>query len=162
MLGDSSERLTTGSVRRPLGHSALELLRALIMSTTDDGPLRRTVSHESLLDRILTYTDLHCTDPALTPQRVAAAHHISLRTLYRVCGRAEISLEQEIITGRLQAIRRALENPANRHRTITALAFAHGFTNMTFFTRRFRQAYGRTPSEYRRASAATTSAATPP
>ncbi|WP_461122268.1 helix-turn-helix transcriptional regulator [Saccharothrix stipae] len=70
----------------------------------------------------------------------------------RRCG---FSLEQWIIAERLQGARQDLIRPDNHSRTVAMIARQWGFTDPTHFTRRFRAAYGMTPSEWRRIGGAT-------
>ncbi|WP_307679960.1 helix-turn-helix domain-containing protein [Streptomyces sp. V4I2] len=53
---------------------------------------------------------------------------------------------------RLESARSDLAALGHSHRTIDAVARSWGFTNPTFFSRRFREAYGTTPSQWRRLS----------
>jgi len=93
---------------------------------------------------------LYPADPDLQPSTIAAAHHISLRYLYKLCAQADFSLEQWIIGERLQGARDELTRPESRQRTIAMVARRWGFSAPTHFSRRFRTAYGLTPSEWRR------------
>jgi len=88
------------------------------------------------------------TEADLGPQRIAAAHNISRRQLYTLFRQADISLEQWIITQRLEGARVDLSSPASQHRTIAAIARSWGFAGPSHFTTRFRAAYGLSPIEY--------------
>ncbi|MGW6212370.1 helix-turn-helix domain-containing protein [Streptomyces sp. NPDC055109] len=140
-----------------LGSSALaaatvELLRALIVSATADDRLARSVRADTQLTQIMAYARQHLTDPDLTPARLAAVHNLSLRSLYLLLHNAGISLEQWIITQRLEGARRDLAAAGKRHRTIAAIARTWGFTDPSYFTRRFRHAYGVLPKDFRQAA----------
>ncbi|WP_443217637.1 helix-turn-helix domain-containing protein [Saccharothrix sp. CCNWYY140] len=60
-------------------------------------------------------------------------------------------MEQWIISERLRGAREDLIRRTDRSRTIATIARRWGFGDPTHFTRRFRAAYGITPSEWRRA-----------
>ncbi|WP_442819328.1 AraC family transcriptional regulator [Streptomyces sp. NBC_01236] len=62
-----------------------------------------------------------------------------------------MSLEQTIIEQWLEGARSTLASPVGRTRTIGSVARAWGFTDASHFTRRFKEAYGVTPKEWRRA-----------
>jgi AraC-like DNA-binding protein len=47
-----------------------------------------------------------------------------------------------------------MTDPSQLGRTVTEIAFLHGFNNASHFGRVFRVRFGATPSEYRRRSAA--------
>jgi transcriptional regulator GlxA family with amidase domain len=55
---------------------------------------------------------------------------------------------------RLARCRAALDEPGQTHRSISDIAFAWGFSDMTHFGRRFTAAYGVLPREIRRGSIA--------
>ncbi|RJL30010.1 helix-turn-helix domain-containing protein [Bailinhaonella thermotolerans] len=132
--------------------ATVELVRALLASAQggERPGLTRSVMEETLLTRILAHARERLADPGLTPERIAAEHAISVRHLYAVLGRAGISLEQWIISERLERAREALASRARDHLTIAAIARRWGFATASHFTRRFREAYGMTPGEWRR------------
>ncbi|MFF0817337.1 helix-turn-helix domain-containing protein [Rhodococcus sp. NPDC003318] len=103
-----------------------------------------------LIARIRCYIDDHLTDPDLGPHRVAAAHNISVRSLYSLWSGTGTTLGNHIVTRRLKEARKTLVDNGSRHLTIAAIAQRHGFTDVTHFTRRFRDAYGVTPGRLRR------------
>ncbi|MFC9975721.1 helix-turn-helix domain-containing protein [Spirillospora sp. NPDC127200] len=148
-LHQDADRLSADAGAPAIGDSFLALTRALVASVSDDGT-RREIAQETLLHRILAYIRANLTDPQLTPQRIARAHNISSRTLYRLCEDNGISLEQWIIRRRLEHTRHDLAAPEHAHRTIEAVSRSWGFTSPTYFARRFRQTYGATPRQWRR------------
>jgi AraC-like DNA-binding protein len=105
---------------------------------------------------LLAYARAHLTDADLGPQRMAAAHNVSLRRLYSEFAGAGMHLEQWLITERLELARAQLVSPAGRHRSIAGVARGCGFADPSHFARRFRQAYGLTPREWQRESASGT------
>lgn len=135
-----------------LAAATVELLRALIVSAAADDRLARPVRADTQLTRIMAYVRQHLTDPGLTPARLAAVHHLSERSLYLLLRAAGISLEQWIVTQRLEGARRDLAAEGKRHRTIAAIARTWGFTDPSYFTRRFQRAYGVLPKDFRRAA----------
>ncbi|MQA36074.1 helix-turn-helix domain-containing protein, partial [Modestobacter roseus] len=144
-----AERLASVPAADALGTATVELVRALLISATGDRRYREAWE-DTLLTRVRAYVARHLTDPALTPSSIAAAHAVSERRLYQAFADAGVSLEQEVIGRRLEAARAALVSPAGRRRSIAATAHGVGFTDASHFTRRFRQAYGVTPSEWQR------------
>lgn len=135
-----------------LANSTTELVRALLTSAAHDERDRqvRAAMDTSLVARIMAYARRHLTDPDLGPERIAVEHAISKRQLYVVLGRAGISLEQWLIGERLEAACRLLASPRHAALPVSAVATRCGFTSPSHFTRRFRAAYGLTPSEWRR------------
>ena len=60
-----------------------------------------------------------------------------------------------ILRRRLEECARALSSPTQRKRTITSIAFDHGFSSATHFGRVFRSRYEVTPRDYRQMNSAT-------
>jgi AraC-like DNA-binding protein len=97
---------------------------------------------------MLAYARRHLSDPGLDAEQIAAAHHISVRYLYKVLADGDVSLRDWIRTHRLEACRRELS--ASDVSTIAAVARRNGFVDMSAFSRAFRTEYGISPSEWRR------------
>ncbi|MBB3674381.1 helix-turn-helix domain-containing protein [Modestobacter versicolor] len=134
-----------------LGTATVELVRALLVSAAGETRLSAAVREQTLVSRVRAYVAQHLTDPDLTPATIAAAHAVSVRLLYQACSEAGLSLEQHVITARLERARAALVSPAGRRRSIAATAAACGFADPSHFARRFKAAYGLTPREWQRA-----------
>ncbi len=90
------------------------------------------------------------TDPALNPTAAAAAAGISVRYANDLLSQQGTSLERFILSRRLERCRRALEDPRQSHRTISEIAYAWGFADLSHFNRRFKAAFGCSPRDYRR------------
>lgn len=103
--------------------------------------------------RIINYIESNLQDPDLTPTRIAEACKITPRYLHHLFSDQDETVARYILRRRLDACARALESTAQRGRTVTAIAFDHGFNSPTHFGRVFRAKFGVTPREYRRASA---------
>jgi AraC-like DNA-binding protein len=102
--------------------------------------------------QVKRYIEEHLADPQLTPGQIAAAHHISLRYLYRVFEAEHATVGSWIRGRRLDHCRRDLTDPALAGRPVSAIGARWGFVDATHFARAFRTAYGVTPSDYRRMS----------
>lgn len=129
-----------------LGAAVVDLTRAVIVSAAGDRR-ERDVLHEALRARIVAYVRAHLDERDLTPARIAAVHHISLRTLYNVWGDQSRTLADWIIRERLERVHRDLAL-ATAGSTISAVARRWGFVDQGHFTRRFRAAYGLAPREW--------------
>ncbi|MGH8921422.1 MAG: helix-turn-helix domain-containing protein, partial [Actinomycetes bacterium] len=90
----------------------------------------------------------HLADPDLGPDTVAAALHISRRSLYAALGAGDGGIAAQIRRARLAAARAILADPADR-RPIADIAAQVGLTNPAHFSRLFRRQYGGSPRELR-------------
>jgi AraC-like DNA-binding protein len=137
-----------------LGTILVDLVTALLAHELEADP---TVPPESrqrtLLVRIQAFIQQHLHDPHLAPETVAAAHHISVRHLYRLFEQQGRTVASWIRHQRLDRARRDLADPAQRTTPIHAIAARWGFTHPADFSRAFRTAYGTAPRDYRYQSA---------
>jgi AraC-like DNA-binding protein len=129
-----------------LGTATTELVRALLVSAA--GRPAPETREQTLATRLLAYARQHLTDRGLTPERIARAHNVSVRQLYKACADAGVRLEQWVIEQRLEVARAELAAPSGRRRSIAATARACGFADPSHFARRFHAAYGITPREW--------------
>ncbi|MGP3948831.1 AraC-like ligand-binding domain-containing protein [Streptomyces sp. 7N604] len=96
--------------------------------------------------RIQSFIDRHLGDPDLSPQTIAAAHHLSVRYVHRLFQSEGTTVSRWIQRRRLEASRREL----GRHGpAVAAVAHRFGFTSPSHFSRVFRGAYGMSPREWR-------------
>jgi AraC family transcriptional regulator, positive regulator of tynA and feaB len=133
-----------------LGWATVQLVRSLV--TTAAGDARGAGAlHDSLVVRVKSFIDDHLGDPGIGPDEIAAAHHISVRHLYTQWSRGGEpgALAEWIMGRRLDRARGRLADPDCAELAIGAVARESGFVNMTHFSRRFRQAYGISPREWR-------------
>lgn len=152
MMAQSAEALHADPTAPQLGDACIEMVRALFSSAAGGSEDSTALPEDILLDQVRDYVRRHLLDPDLGAAGIARAHHISVRYLYKLCANAGLRLEQWIITQRLERARNALARPDARRRSIAAVAHSHGFRDHTHFARRFRAAYGTTPSEWRQAN----------
>ncbi|MFD0821826.1 helix-turn-helix domain-containing protein, partial [Micromonospora zhanjiangensis] len=146
-----------------LGNVALDLVAALLaerleVETALPGETRQT----ALRARVHAFIDENLGDPALGPSTVAAAHHISLRTLHRLFAAEETTVAGEIRLRRLRRCRRDLDNPRLRHQPVHAIAARWGFRDKAHFSRLFTATYGMGPPRPPRWAAPGRPSPTPP
>jgi AraC-like DNA-binding protein len=101
-------------------------------------------------EQIRSHIESHLHDPALTPGSVAAAVHLSPRRLHQLFEADGETVGSYILRRRLEECARAMSDASQRSRTVTEIAFLHGFNNASHFGRVFRERYNSTPSDYRR------------
>lgn len=109
-------------------------------------------TEEDLIAEALAYAHTRLSDPDLSATEVAAACHISVRTLYRLLAAKGIRLSAWIRTQRLEKCRHALTDPQLAHLPVAQIAARWGFSSATYFSTVFRAEFGATPDAYRRRS----------
>jgi AraC-like DNA-binding protein len=80
---------------------------------------------------------------------VAATAGVSVRYANPLLTQEGTSIVRLVQSRRLDRCHRALKDPLQAHRTVTEIASSRGFSDMTYFGRRFKAAYGILPSELR-------------
>ncbi|MDT7784884.1 MAG: AraC family transcriptional regulator, positive regulator of tynA and feaB [Pseudonocardiales bacterium] len=136
-----------------VGRATVQLVKALI-TTAADNVLKGDAMNSTLHLRVTMFIDAHLHDQTLNADRIAAAHHISSRQLYKVWADAghALSLSQWIIHRRLDRARNQLTDLDPQVATVAAIGHACGFSDMSHFSRRFREVYGLSPRDWRRYS----------
>lgn len=129
------------------GRRIASLLEVLVRSHTEpEAPDLRLLRAESLIAE-------HFADPELDADAVARRLAVSTRHLNRLFEPHGCTATQWIWRARLEAARRMLAGPMQAAGTVGEVALQCGFATQAHFARAFKDAYGVTPSEYRRASA---------
>lgn len=130
-----------------LVRATVTMVAACVSPTADRLEQARPTLKDAVLTRAKRHVRAHHHDPALTPERVAAAIGASRTSLYRAF-EPEGGVAAFIRSARLDAARRALQDPADGRR-IGEIAFAHGFGSEAHFSRAMRAAFGATPRDLR-------------
>jgi AraC-like DNA-binding protein len=128
--------------------NVLDLIAVSTLKALGDGPRVSSAKVHVMLN-IRAVVEARLADPDLNAQAVADAVGISLRYANRILAEYNTSLTRFILTRRLARCRCALEDPNQSHRTVSEIAYAWGFSDLTNFGRRFKQAYRILPSEVR-------------
>jgi AraC-like DNA-binding protein len=102
-----------------------------------------------MLARIRTFVDCRIADPDLSPRVIAAAHHISTRTLHRLFHSYNTTVTRWIRSRRLERCRRDLADRLQSGRSIHAISAHWGFRDSAHFSRAFRAEYGMSPHDFR-------------
>lgn len=101
------------------------------------------------LARIRDHVRQHLADPDLCVGTVAAAVGLSPDHVSRLFRQQSHSLAEWIWQERLEACRNALADPRLAKRSVSEIAYTWGFNDAAHFSRRFRQAHGMSPREWR-------------
>ena len=106
----------------------------------------------ALLTSVQAFIQQHLGDPGLSPATIAAAHHMSLRSLHQLFGDEGLTVAGWTRRRRLECCRRDLSDPALATRPVAAIAAKWGYSSASDFSRAFRAAHGLPPAEYRRSA----------
>nr|WP_279591236.1 AraC family transcriptional regulator [Modestobacter marinus] len=128
---------------------AIGLLGSALALAT--GPLPAAPSAALDRERVRAYLTASCTDPGLDADAVAAACHLSRRTLFRLFESEPESLGDALRRLRVAAAQRLLREAPRL--PLAAVAGRCGFSGDAQFHRAFRTVTGMTPAAYRQAAA---------
>lgn len=132
-----------------LAHTVVDLIAAAVAERLGiDAPTRANAQLAQLME-VRDYIMAHLSDHDLTPQTIADAHFISVRTLHSLFKEQGTSVSTWIRERRLEMARRDLVDPALTD-AIRAVGERWGFADATHFSNAFKLAYGVSPRQYRK------------
>ncbi|TXC99909.1 helix-turn-helix domain-containing protein [Streptomyces sp. ISID311] len=131
-----------------LARNVVDLLATVITERLGQDPAATDAGHQTLLLRIRAFINDHLADPALSPEVIAAAHHISVRYLHSLFHGEGTTVSRWILHRRLEECRRELGRPRRSRPAVAAVAHRGGFSSPAHFSRAFRAAYGMSPREW--------------
>ncbi|WP_046728562.1 helix-turn-helix domain-containing protein [Streptomyces humi] len=135
------------SRREQLARTVPEILATLALERIGGRP------ESALWERITASVEARLGEPGLAPRDIADQHAISLRYLHRLFQRHGTTMGAWVRARRLAAARAELAGPGAARRPIGAVAARWGFGSASHFSRAFRETYGTSPAEWRRAAA---------
>jgi AraC-like DNA-binding protein len=133
-----------------LGEIGLDLLAASLASVSPICNLGESAIRNAWIAKIKVLANSRLGDPALSPGSVARGLGISVRYLNALFSSEELSFDRWIWERRLQKCHAALTDCSQLARSISDIAFGWGFSDMSHFSRSFRQRFGYSPREARR------------
>ncbi|MBF6064976.1 helix-turn-helix domain-containing protein [Nocardia terpenica] len=135
-----------------LATAMTDLIAAALATRLDlTGSLPSQTRQTALLHHICAFIEHHLDDPDLSPDIIAAAHHINPRYLRKLFQAQGHTVTGWIREQRLQRCRRDLVDPRLAGQSIAMIAARWGFLDIAHFTRTFRAAFGLPPAAYRHA-----------
>ena len=140
----------TAELRHLVSTHILDLV-AIAIGTTRDGAAvaERRGLRAARLKTIKADILAHLGNPRLTVGSVALRHGVSPRYVHMIFESEGVTFSEFVLGKRLARTYRMLTDPRFRLMTISAIAFAAGFGDLSYFNHTFRRRFGATPSEVR-------------
>ncbi|SDA35195.1 AraC-type DNA-binding protein [Methylobacterium sp. UNC378MF] len=127
---------------------AVELIAAGFGERMEQDP-PQSLSGAALLYRAQAFIADHIGAEGLSMEDVAAALNMSVRRLQEVASAENISLMDWMWERRLQLAHAKLADVANSVMPVGLIAYHCGFVSQAHFSRRFKERFGQTPTEFR-------------
>lgn len=140
--------LAAGPEEARIAELTLDLVAMALFAERECRP-KFSAAREVALVSLQSAIEANLGDPDLTADRVAKQAGISVRYASSLLSEQGSSVGRYILQRRLERCRKLLEDPAHAHRTITDIALSWGFSDSSHFGRRFKEAYGQSPSDCR-------------
>ena len=116
---------------------------------SDGGGAPETVG-PALLAAVLEYVESRLHDPGLTISEVAARFGIGKRYLHKLFEPTGESFSRHVLERRLERVAADLTAPELARTPIAGIAYKNGFSDLSWFNRRFKARFGATPRDIRR------------
>jgi len=147
-LSDNALRMSEDEGVR-LFHALIELVAVSLsrQSRTHSGEAESLVDATTLALKRAIHRRLR--EPGLAVADIAGAVGISERYVHKLLARSGTGFTSYVIERRLDGAARDLGDPAMADRAIGAVAFDWGFSDLSHFTRRFKQRFGCRPRDWR-------------
>jgi AraC-like DNA-binding protein len=131
----------------PVFYDMVALAMRSVGARTDVSQGSERLFDPAFRGRVLALVEADLCDPALRTTSLAQACHASVRTIQNLFAGMGTTPSAYILDRRLE--RAAERLAAEPWRSVTEIAFAHGFNDSAYFTRCFRQRFGTAPREWR-------------
>lgn len=106
-------------------------------------------NHERMFRKAAAFIDEHIGAEELCPELIAREVGISVRGLYRMFAKKGLVVAQYIKNRRLDFCAESLRN-AQFEQKLSALGYAWGFSDSSYFSTAFKGRFGVSPGEYRK------------
>jgi len=101
------------------------------------------------IEALLAFCRKNLHRPDLSPTMAASRLGMSVRTIHLRFERTGTTFGAWVLSERLEACRRALENSMFARQTISEIAFDGGFREISHFSKAFKNRFGVSPRDYR-------------
>jgi AraC-like DNA-binding protein len=147
-VGDVLDKVTNSAADQ-LSQIAVSLVMSAFAEQANAKLDHPTWSRQAILYRAKLYIQQRYRNHDLSPAMVAEAMRISVRHLQGIFQEAGTTPSDYIWKCRLENSKQELENPSYRLLSISEIATRNGFSQMSHFSVRFKEAFGVTPRECR-------------
>jgi AraC-like DNA-binding protein len=137
-----------GPARAELGGQLMDLLALTFLSAKSDMPAAEGAIQRARLRSVQQWIEAHIGAHDLSLEKIASANGMSLRNLHLLFRQCEMSASEWIWNRRLQLCHQEIAKGDGR--SITSIAFAHGFNSSAHFSTLFRRRYGLSPRDLAR------------
>jgi AraC-like DNA-binding protein len=133
--------------------AALHVADLIVLALGADGDAARETAARGYAAaraaEVRSFVARRIADPGLSLNSVARAYRVSPRTIQNLFHRQHTTFSDFVLSARLAHTHRLLCDPTNDVHSISTLAYGSGFNDLSYFNRRFRKRFGRTPSDVR-------------
>jgi len=133
-----------------------ELLAAALDEVILASPLPLSEYRATALMRVRDFVERHLDVCELDTSMVSTALNLSPRYINKLFEAENTSLTRYIWRRRLERAAADLQDPARASLGVSAIAMAHGFNDLSHFSRAFRQRFDLSPRAYRASGTAST------
>ena len=142
-----SERLTPDMSNRMAAIGIDLIVASIAERLAQETP--KNIQGILIFQRAVAHIEANLGDATLDSARLAAAVGVSLRHLQDLFREQDRNIADWIWRRRLETAAQRLADPGFAHLSVGELAYCCGFSTQSHFSRRFRDRYGSSPSEYR-------------
>ena len=129
---------------------SVDLLAQLLDESHLDSRTTAEAARDAMFVSACHVIALRCGEPDLTPDEIARDIGVSSRTLARVFAARDETVMRRVFDERVSQAARLLASPTSAHHSVTDIAFACGFNDLSHFGRVFAGKMQMTPSRWRR------------
>lgn len=136
------------SLSLPESEATLEAVVSLLRPALSSAEAEQDAD-QRLFRKTLRFIDENICAEELCPETIAREVGVSVRGLYRMFARKGLVVAQYIKNRRLDFCAENLRHAAGKQK-LSALGYAWGFTDSSYFSTAFKARFGVSPSEYRK------------
>lgn len=129
---------------------SIDLVTQLVDESSADDPAPTDTTRAAMFACACHLIAIKFCNPYLTPADIAREVGVSSRTLARIFAENNETVMRRVFDERVRQAAKLLAAPAAAHRSITDIAFACGFNDLSHFSRAFASKMQMTPSQWRR------------